>query len=270
MRTLKLFMERFFLTGKIYFFKNIISAILVMISIMVTTNDGAFETYEQMKSLLFSTMIGALITGFFNSITIYNSEQHYIYDELKKDLSVGTYIFGSILNQLILCIVQAVSITVLFCLFLNYPAEGVVFSANFDYLITFFFTIFSADCLGMLLGLQNSGIKSCMAIVPATIIIQMLLSGCLFDLDMDILKKVSKLTTAYYSFSCFGSIADLNSNDLPFSLQLVYSNIKKTPNDLFDPSFSHITWCWLHLGILSAIMAVMAYLILSFKIHKKR
>lgn len=271
LKYVKLFRKRFFLTGKAYFVKNIISAALVMLLIMITTNDGAFETYEQTKSLLFSTMIGSFITGFFNSIIIYNSEQNYIYDELKyKDLSVGVYISGSIINQLSLCIVQAVLVTVLFSCFLEYPSEGIVFNANFDYLITFFLTIFSADCLGLLLGFLNSSMKSCMAIVPATIIIQMLLSGCLFDLDVDIFQKVSKLTTAYYSFSCFGSISDLNSNDLPLSLQLVYSNIKKIPNDLFDHSVSYVTRCWLHLGILSAIMLMMSYLLLSIKIHKKQ
>ncbi|MDE6435190.1 MAG: hypothetical protein K2L07_13280, partial [Lachnospiraceae bacterium] len=149
------------------------------------------------------------------------------------------------------------------------PSQGIVLNANLDYLITFLVTIFSTDCLGMFLGLNNSSINSCMVIVPATIIIQMLLSGCLFDLDMDLLKMLSRLTPSFYSYSCLGSIADLNSGDLPYALQIVYSNIEKTPNELFDPTVSYITWCWMRLGILSIVMILLTYLFLNCKIHRK-
>lgn len=269
MKILNLFRNRFLLTGKKYYLNNILSAVVLMFVIMFSTRDGAYETYEQTKSVLFSSMIGTLMLGFFNSISLFHSEQHYIIDELKKDLPVGTYVFGTMLNQLLLCIAQAVAVTIIFSRFLEYPSQGVVLNANLDYLVTFLLTIFSADCLGMFLGLNNSSINSCMIIVPATVIIQMLLSGCLFDLDIDLLKMVSKLMTAFYSFSCLGSIADLNSEKFPYALQMIYANIEKAPNELFDPTVSYITWCWIRLGILSIVMILLTYLFLRCKIHRK-
>lgn len=269
MKALNLFCSRSLLTGKMYYVKNMISAAIVTLVIIYATRDGAYETFEQTKSVLFSIMIGSLMLGFFNSISLFHSERNFIVDELKKDLSVGTYVFGTMLNQLSLCIAQAVAVTVVFSFFLDYPAQGVVLNANLDYFVTFLLTIFSADCLGMFLGLNNSSLNSCMVIVPATVIIQMLLSGCLFELKIDLLEKVSRLTTAFYSFSCLGSIADLNSPEFPYALQLVYADIQKTPNSLFDPSVSYVTWCWFRLGVLSVVMALLTYLLLSCKIHRK-
>lgn len=269
MKTLNLFCNRSLLTGKMGYIKNIISAAVVTFVIIYATRDGAYETYEQTRSVLFSVMIGSLMLGFFNSITLFHSKKHFIMDDLKKDLPVGTYVLDTMLNEAFLCIAQAVAVTVVFFAFLEYPSKGIVFNANLDYLVTFFLTAYSADCLGMFLGLNNSSIGSCMVIVPVTVIIQMLLSGCLFDLNADILEKVSRFTTAFYSFSCLGSIADLNSEKLPYALQLAYTEIQKTPNNLFDPSATYVTWCWFRLGILSVVLILMTYLLLTLKLYRK-
>ena len=260
MRELIFYIQRWELTKRDYFVKNIVSSAAIFALACYAVKSGVFETYTDTKACLFTVLMCAIWSGIFNSIALFYSEEDYTTDDLNKILSVRVYIIANFIIQLVLSFIEAIVSCVIFSLFYNYDVDGILFSnANFDYLVTFFLVIFSADMLGFATGMLVGSITSAMTLIPILLIVHFLFSGCLFELD-GILKSLSIYTTAKWGYSALGSISNLNH-------YLQKMNPMAKANSLFITTPEHLSSCWMHLILLIIICSFAAGILLYRKIN---
>lgn len=242
-------------------FKNITTSICVFFLVCIALPDSVFEVYQYGTTniCIFALLMCAIWSGFFNSIALFYSESSYMVDDLQKFLRVGDYIIANIIIQTYLCITEAITCTVLFFFYYKFDLKGVVFENNIllDYMITFCLIMICSDMLGMVLGMFVNKITTAMTLIPVVLIVQMLLSGCLFELD-GIVKSLSAFTIAKWGYSALGSIANLNSY-----------RIDGNVNELFEVSSSYIVHCWLYLLLLTGLFILLASSVLFVKMNVK-
>lgn len=238
--------------------KNTLMTVGIMIVTCYAVQKDVFSTYSATKACLFSVLMCCIWSGLFNSIALFYSERDYLPDDLNKFLHVRTYVAANFTIQLFLCLVEAIVSAVVFFLFFDYSAEGIVFgNRTADFAITYFLIMMSADMLGFLVGMLIDSITSIMTIVPVILIAQLLLSGCLFDLS-GILEKAANFTTARWGFYSLGAIADLNSM-LPDGAKL----------DIFRSDVRYVLYCWKYLILLTVICTFLSGILLYIKVNRK-
>ena len=265
-RFLMIYLQRWQLTNIPYLVKNIISSAVVFFLTCYAVKSDAFELMEPTKSCLFAVLMCTIWSGLFNSIAIFYNEADYTMDDLTKVLPVRVYLAANVLIQGVLCLAEAVISVTIFNAFFHYSATGLVTALmNFDYIITFFLVLFSADMLGFAVGVLVNNITTAMTLIPLVLIAQFLFSGCLFELD-GALKFVSQFTSARWGYSALGSLADLNEMSSRFTA--VLPTYTPDPSDLFEATSSFVQNCWIHLGILSIVAAAIASLLLFWKMYK--
>lgn len=209
-----------------------------------------------MESDKFALLMCNVWSGTFNSIALFFSESEYMVDDLKKIISVRTYVIANLLIQVFLCVVEALVCTVALVIMYNIDTIGLVFDNIYlDYFITFFLVLISADMLGFLVGMFIENIGSAMSVIPMILIVQFLFSGCLFELE-GILSKVSVITTAKWGFAALGAITDLNSY-VPALMQ----------SDLFEHTLEYIFNCWQQLGLIAFTCFICASAVLYVKMN---
>lgn len=235
---------------------TVMTAAIITITCYAVRKD-VFATYVATKSCLFSVLMCCIWCGLFNSIALFYSEREYLIDDLNKFLSVRTYVSANLLIQLFLCAVESVVCAVVFSRFFEFDSAGIVMgNRQTDFFVTFFLITMSADMLGFLVGLLINSITSIMTVIPVVLIAQLLLSGCLFDLD-GILDKAANATTARWGFYALGSIADLNGLLPPGQLL-----------DIFRAEADHIHYCWRFLLLLTVICTLLSGILLYIKINR--
>ena len=137
-----------------YLIKNICSALLIFLLTCLAVKKGSFESYSETKACLFALLMCNVWSGTFNSIALFFSESEYMVDDLKKIISVRTYVIANLLIQVFLCVVEALVCTVALDIMHNIDTIGLVFDNIYlDYFITFFLVLISADMLGFLVGM---------------------------------------------------------------------------------------------------------------------
>ena len=186
------------------------------------------------------------------------SEREYTPDDLDKFLSVRTYVAANCMIQMCLCAVEAIESAAIFSGFFGHTDGGLLFgSRTLDYTLAFFLITFSADMLGFLIGILISSITSIMTVIPIVLIAQLLLSGCLFELD-GFLAKIAEFTTAHWGFYALGSIADLNSLP-PFNI----------PQSVFPRNREYVAACFSQLALLTLICIFFSGVLLYLKTNLK-
>lgn len=257
MRKLIYHIIRWNLTNMEYLVKNICSACLIFFVTCIAVKKGAFESYSETKACLFALLMCNVWSGTFNSIALFFSESEYMIDDLKKFLSVRTYVFANLIIQAFLCLIEALVCTVLLVLVYKIKNSGLVFSNIYlDYFVTFYLVLLSADMLGFCVGMLIKNIGSAMSVIPLILIVQFLFSGCLFDLE-GLMSKVAIVTSAKWGFAALGAITNLNSY-LPEGMEL----------SLFEQTSSYVVQCWQQLGIITAICFIGAAAILYFRMNQ--
>lgn len=236
---------------------TVMTAAIIGITCYAVKKD-VFETYSATKACLFSVLMCSIWSGLFNSIALFFSERDYLPDDLNKFLHVHTYVAANFVIQLFLCSIEAMVSAVVFRLFFDFDNGAVVFgNRTIDYFLTFFLITMSADVLGLLVGMLINSITSIMTVIPVILIAQLLLSGCLFDLD-GIMEKAANFTTARWGFYSLGSIADLNKM-LPDGAKL----------DIFKCEARYVLYCWRFLLLLILICTLLSGILLYFKVNRK-
>ena len=235
---------------------NIVVAISIISLTCFAVKKDVFITFSATKACLFSILMCCIWSGLFNTIALFNSEKEYLFDDLVKFLNVRTYIAANFFLQFCLCGVEAAMAAVIFTYFFDFDMSGIVMPyRNYDFVITFFLITMSCDMLGLLVGIFFKKITTIMTAIPVILIAQLLLSGCLFDLDGP-LERVADFTTARWGFYALGAIADLNEM-LPSGAEL----------NIFRCESVYISYCWGLLILLTAICTFLSGIVLYFKVN---
>ena len=104
-----------------------------------------------------------------------------------------------------------------------------------------------------------------MTIMPFVLILQLIMSGVLFDLS-GWSENIAYITYSKWGMSAFGSIADLNSSEFPLQISEAFPDVVRLETEsCYDHEVSNlaVSWGWC-LGI-TVFCAVVSILSLKIK-----
>ncbi|MCC8066462.1 MAG: ABC transporter permease, partial [Clostridiales bacterium] len=148
--------------------------------------------------------------------------------------------------QTLLAVLQSFIMAGIFSLLIGMP-EGGILAENpfFEVWVTVFLTIEASMALGFIVSsLVKSGDKA-MTLAPFVLIVQLLFSGILFELE-GAGEKIAYFTISKWSVEALGSIVDMNS--LPNRL-----GVLNEAKDIYDPTAAHLFSRW---GILAVMLLI--------------
>lgn len=243
-------------------------ALIISFIVAAVVGKDMFTTYESTKSGFFSIASAAIWIGIFNSIQNICKEHEIIRAEYRSGMKISSYITANILWQFIICLIQSCIILSVSLIFIDYNDNGILFgSAIIEYFITILFITFGADIMGIMISSISGSPTTAMTIMPFVLILQLIMSGVLFELS-GWSEKISYITFSKWGMSAFGSIADLNSDEFPLKLSEAFPQVVKLETeDCYEHTKSNllIAWGW-SIGI-----SVFCYIvsILSLKIKNR-
>lgn len=236
--------------------KVLVSSAIIGLILAWVVGDKTFRYFESTKSGMFAMICGCLWIGLFNSIQSICKERAIIKREHRSGLHISSYIIAHAIYELILCAVEALILLVLLCWFRDLPEEGAIFgSCHVEFYIGFLLTLFCADCLGLAVSSIVKSTKTAMTVMPFVLIIQLVMSGMLFELPASS-DWISNLTISKWgqdALCCSADINRLDSRELPEleeAPQFIYEyfvedSYRETGHDYnedYDPDNMVLAW----------------------------
>lgn len=239
-----------------------------IISIVVcgVVGPDMFESFEGTKSGFFSIVCASIWIGIFNSIQSICKERDILQYEHRSGLSISSYVISHIVYQSIICFVQMIILMITYCCFVDYPKDGVIFPhALFEYSLTIYLIMLSSDIMGIFISSLVKNPTTAMTTMPFVLILQLVLSGVLFDLE-GATKIIANITISKWGIEAMGSIGDLNNDDLPLKITLQNPSflIEREASSAYDHTPSHLISVWLIFVLFCVVMSILSIIRLKF------
>lgn len=229
------------------FWKFIVFALIISLIVSAVVGEKMFTTYESTKSGFFSIASASIWIGIFNSIQNICKEHEIIRAEYRSGMRISSYITANVLWQFVICFIQSCILLIVSLIFIDYNSDGIVLGhALTEYFITILLMTFGADIMGIMISSIAGTPTTAMTIMPFVLILQLIMSGVLFDLD-GWSEKISYITFSKWGMSAFGSIADLNSDEFPLRLSEAFPQVVKLETEgCYDHTSSNLftSWGW--------------------------
>ncbi len=245
--------------------KFIIFAAIIAFIVAAVVGDDMFTTYESTKSGFFTIASACIWIGIFNSIQSICREHEIIRSEYRQGTRMSLYIMANIRWQFVLCLVQSMVVFIICMIFIDFNSKGILTSAYVEYFITMFFLTFGSAVLGVMISSISGNPTTAMTIMPFVLILQLIMSGVLFDLS-GWSENIAYITYSKWGMSAFGSIADLNSSDFPLKISEAFPDVVRLETEsCYDHEASNLlaSWGWC-LGI-TVFCTVVSILSLKIK-----
>lgn len=207
------FLRLFFKTGgwKAFIFGGIISMLIVMV-----VGDNMFVYGLDTESGCFSIISACIWIGIFNSIQAICKERDIIKREYRSGMHISSYILARACYEFIICFIQAIIVLGICLVFLEFPQKGLITgSIMVDTFIIFFIVLLSSDYLGIAVSSIVKSAATAMTVMPFVLIVQLVLSGVLFDLKGN-MALVANFTISKWGMEALGSIANIDG--LPYNI----------------------------------------------------
>lgn len=219
----------------------------IAVLLYMVAGEGLFEEYSPTRSIMFALSCSGIWIGLFNTIQEICKERTIIKREYMANLKLPGYILSKYVFQTILGLVQAIILTIVFLLLVGADHEGIFFDPfHFELVVTVWLTIMTSASMGFVISaVAKSGDKAMVA-APFVLIIQLLFSGILFELD-GAAKYISYITTSKWSVGALGSSAGLDK------MTVLYGEI----DEVFQSTSEHLLQLW---GILLGMIVILLIL----------
>lgn len=255
------FMRLFLKTGgwKAFIFGGVISLIIAMV-----VGDNMFVYGADTESGCFSIVSACIWIGIFNSIQAICKERDIIKREHRSGLHISSYILARAMYEFIICFVQAIVMLVIYVIFLQFPDKGLVTeSIMFDTFVTFFLILLCADYLGIAVSSIVKTTTTAMTAMPFILIVQLVLSGVLFELEGNI-GQVAEITISKWGMEAMGTIANVDA--LPYNA----AGWMIVARETYRYESTHVVNAWLIILGFSAFYLLIGIVSLSFVDRDKR
>lgn len=188
------------------------SAIITVLIAFVIDRDLMFIDYTETRNGIFALVCGCIWIGIFNSIQSICKERDIIKREHRSGLHISSYVVSHSIFEMVISFAESVIVTVVFCIIFhkNLPSSGVFAPMVIELWLSFFFTIFSSDALGMMVSSIVKTPNTAMTLMPFVLILQLVMSGFIFKLK-DFLKIVANITIAKWSLNAICISSNVNS-----------------------------------------------------------
>lgn len=228
--------------------KYILFSVIISFVVAPIIGDNIYDNYENTRFSLFCIVSVCIWIGLFNSIQSICKEHAIIRSEYRSGMKISSYVTANALWQFIICLVQSAIIIAVFSIFIDLNRGGVMLIPIVENFISVFLLIAGSDVLGLMISAIASNAAAAMTAMPFVLIIQLIFSGVLFNLE-GFTETISNITFSKWGMSAFGSVIDLNSNE---KYPLLYSQF--VPGGLLrvdeDPCFNNTpdalagAWLW--------------------------
>ena len=225
--------------------------VLIGFLLYIVSEDDIFDIYESTKSMLFALSCSGIWMGLFNSIQEICKERVIIKREYMANLKLPVYILSKFIIQALLGLIQSILLTAVFLVTVGKSHSGIFFDSFYlEVFLTVWLTVLASMAMGFIVSsVVKTGDKA-MAVAPFILIVQLLFSGILFDLE-GAGEWISYLTVSRWSVESLGSIVDLNGMQL--RMQEQFPTLEHAAEDFFECTKGHLLQSW---GILLAMTVV--------------
>lgn len=250
------------------FWKFIVFSTIIALLVSMVVGENMFTTYESTKSGFFSFACASIWIGIFNSIQNICKEHEIIRAEYRSGTKLFSFVTANAMWQFVICFVQSVIFMVITCIFVDYSGDGIILSNPlFEYFITIFLIMFGSDIMGIMISSISGNSTTAMTIMPFVLIIQLIMSGVLFELS-GWSEKVAYATFSKWGMSAFGSIADLNSDAFPLKLSQAFPQVIKLESEAcYEHSLKNLLTAWLWCIIISGFCYIASIVSLKIRNH---
>lgn len=242
--------------------KFIIIAAVISFLVCAIVGKDMFSTYESTKSGFFAIISAAIWIGIFNSIQSVCKEHDTVTSEHRSGLHISSYVMSHVIFDFFVCLIQSIVLIVICLLFIDFPSEGIILGSSIvEYFVTLFLIVWCSDIMGIMISSVASNPNVAMTAMPFVLILQLVMSGVLFELS-GWSEKIAYVTFSKWGMAALGSIGNLNDDSLPLKLSAVFPDVvrleteaayESTPENLLT------SWgCILLIGIICVSISVIS------------
>ncbi|MCB6201728.1 ABC transporter permease [Extibacter muris] len=190
--------------------KGIVFAVIVTLLLSLVLGDTMFLKKEGTRSGFFAIVSAGIWIGIFNSIQTVCRERQIIKREHRTGLHMSAYVGAHVICQGIICAVQALLMTFIYGLFMDFPDKGLVTGSFYaDFYITMLLILFSSDMLGLAVSSLVKSTTAAMTVMPFLLIIQLIFSGSIFPITGNA-RIISDLTVSKWGQRVLCIESDMN------------------------------------------------------------
>lgn len=241
--------------------------VLIALLLYIVAADEVFDIYEDTKSILFALSCAVIWIGLFNSIQEVCKERSILRREYMGNLRLSAYVLSKFIVQAVIGALQTALILCIFTKGVGQAEKGLWFkNPFFENYVLIWLTILAATALGFLISSFVRSVDKAMVLAPFVLIIQLLFSGILFDLE-GIGEKIAKLTISKWSVEGLGTIAHLNKMTL--RLQKEIPSLEHEASAAFKYTVDHLNQSYIVLGSM-CLVCILACMILLRSLQKDK
>ncbi len=254
--------------------KFVLFAAIIGLIVGLVTGKNMYESFEQTKSGFFTLASACIWLGIFNSIQSICKEHDIIRSEYRQGMNLASYVTANIMWQAILCFVQSAlvfAICMICGFFEDVPNEGVLgIPSVIENFITIFLLTFGSAVLGIMVSSISGNPTTAMTIMPFVLIIQLVLSGVLFELTGPA-EGFAYVTYSKWGMSAFGATGDINDLSPKIVQELDDPMVIEMLQDAFDPGDAYerdvmnLLKSWGFCAGLTGIFGIVSVLALKLK-----
>ncbi len=264
--------------------KSLVSTLIISTILAWVIGDNTFSVNESTKTGVFAMICGCIWVGLFNSIQSVCRERDIIKREHRTGLHISSYIVAHMIYEFVLCVCEAVILTVVFDIFRDFPNRGVVFVwVGFEFFISFVLVIFCSDALGLMVSCIVKTENAAMTVMPFVLIVQLVMAGMMFPLSGGA-EALKQLTISKWGQTAILSSADINEIPTKDTIEK-YNEASESDENIsswkelgleqeyemeYDSSVQHIAMSWLVLIWYSAAYGFIGILFLKRVDYDKR
>ncbi len=246
--------------------KFIIIAAVISLLVCMVVGDKMFDTYESTKSGFFAIISAAIWIGVFNSIQGICKEHDTITSEYRSGLHITSYVMSHVLFDFAVCLIQAVILIGICCIFIDFPEEGILCNVSIlEYFITLFLVVWGSDIMGIMISSVSPNPNTAMTAMPFVLILQLVMSGVLFELS-GWSEKIAYVTYSKWGMAALGSIGDLNSEELPLKLSRVFPNVVRLESEAaYEATSENLLKSWGCILIIAVVCTIISAVSLKIR-----
>lgn len=236
----------------------ILQPLIISLLLTVVAKKDVFKIFNDTQSIMFALACAGIWIGLFNTIQEVCKERPILKREYMGNLRLWAYILSKYIVQGVLCVLQSTILTVIFLVAMKHAPKAAVIlpKPQLEIWVTVFLTIYASAAMGLIVSAFVKNSDRAMAVAPFVLIIQLLFSGVLFELE-GAAHKISTVTVSRWAMECLGNITNLNK------LDMAVKNMPHEPNDFYNRGVSHLLQTWGILGLVAVICGVISVIVLT-------
>ena len=255
--------------------------IIGFIIVLICRNGNIGVLYEDTRFTLFIIVAAAIYMGMFNSLALVCKERAILKREYITGMSLGAYIVGTMLFQMMIVAVEGALFGTIYWYGLGLDFGGEAIMPMFvmaEFIVTIVLIMMVSDALGILVSCLAPTAEITNLIAPAIAVVQLVLSGVLFNLT-GWKRVLSFVTVSKWGMDSLGSILNILALDrrtvtyLDGQVVAMFPNLNgftDTEIKIYEHTIGHLIITWGALIVLAVVICIACVVFLKLIKYDKR